>query len=429
MSEESVDSSNESSSGSSAHMIRVLQKEQREKSSYSSCESRTGRSKVAISKQRRARRQESGRHYRRKQSTSESETEEKDDDDERLCTEGSIHRLCINKLPLLFSPWKLEVTEEEIIQKLVNQFNSRKKTAASTADFKLEPNKTVSKNPGSVDKLCKQLPYNNFQNRLYVSQRHRRVPPILKYHGSNRKCGPIHLCWFFYRPGEIFAFTTNQGYRLVHDYSEFDFPNKIAGRLCTDEGFKVTKKRLLVGPDWEEAKTSKTSERPSMGDFPSLYSTFICELRPDASIRRVTKLSQSSKNMKFEACSVRFVSKLKIMDLPKILDHLSTIAKGLPTFAYMPPPNTSEEAEQGGAESTSPATEEEISNTVYNCYLVPVEKGIDFYDELDLQLAHKFRLAVVLGDWDEFSFDLGHKYHNDYALASKVELLRSVNHR
>ena len=205
--------------------------------------------------------------------------------------------------------------EETIIQALVQRHNARKKKYQFGGNYEPESD---CENDAELSKC-------GFDTKLYVCHRRGQIPPILKWHGSPRKTGPIHLVWFFYRPRKIFAFTTNQGFRLVHDYSEFHFPNKIAARLCTDAGFKEVDQRLLVGPCWEESRLSKANERASLSDLPSLYSSFTSELRHDASIMAVTDLSNSSHDVECKACSVRFVSSLSI------------IARGEDTFKYFPP--------------------------------------------------------------------------------------------
>ena len=347
---------------------------------------------------------------------SESETEIREDNkDEDWTTKGSIHRLCMNKIrKLLNLP---DATERKIIDTLVKNFNERKDTSGN---YELEP-----ESEQESDLLRRMLPRDNFHIRLYVSQRRGSVPPILKWYRSGRKSGPIHLVWFFYRSGEIFAFTTNQGHRLVHDYSEFDFPNKIAARLCTDKGFRVRKKRNLVGQDWEESKTTKHSERPSTSDLPSVYSTFTSTLRHNASIRGVTSFSYALVNVKFKACSVSFPCKLKIMDLPKVLNHLSAIAKGLPTFTYVG--NPEEPADEADSQNSAESSVLEISNTVYDSFLVPVNE--ELHNQLDLELSGRIRQAAVTQNYGDLPFDLGYKHHNDFAMPVKVELVCKVNKR
>ena len=343
-----------------------------------------------------------------------------DFDDDETRVELSIHRLYIDKLRKLPLPNKENATEEEMIAALVKNFNQRKKT---TGNFELE--KTSEKDPVL---LCNSLPRNNFQTRLYVSQRQGTIPAILKWYDSERKTGPIHLAWFFYRPEEIFALTTNHGYRLVHDYSEFDFPNKIAARLCTNKGFKVRRRRQLVGQDWEEAKASKTSERPSSSDLPSVYSTFTSELRRNASIRRVTDLSHSSSNVKFKACSVRFACRLKITDLPKVLNHLSRIANGLPTCTHVLWRHAEESEDEFDSRATVERSVLEISNSVFDSFLVAVTNA-ELCNELDFRLADQLGQAVVSGNFQDLAYHLGYKHHYDFALATNVTLIRVLNNR
>ena len=122
------------------------------------------------------------------QSDSETEVNEDADDDtdeeEATKAEGSIHRLCIDKLQKLL-PNTETSTEEGMIGSLVKSFNEKKKT---TGNVELEPS-----NGPQPELLCNVQSQENLHIRLYVSQQRGSVPPILKWYGSRRKCGPIHF--------------------------------------------------------------------------------------------------------------------------------------------------------------------------------------------------------------------------------------------
>ena len=322
-------------------------------------------------------------------------------------TDGSIHRISIPRLRKHLGVREdcQDKNEEDMIKDLVEKFNETRSDSDGQAAGKFEAVINATKE----SKLMTVSADNNFHVALFVSQTG-STPPILQWYDSNLKTGPIHTVWFFYRAREIFAITSGKGYLVVHDHSEFDFPNKIAGRLCSVDGCRSTAKKLLVGPACAESRVSKSSERPSVGDYPWLDSSFTTELRNDASVRQICNFG--SQVVEFRSCSVRFSSKFEIPKWPRILDHLSSIAKDKVTYLNKSP-------EECGANEPA-VMREENSTKVYNGYMVKTPPEV--YTELQEALLRRFRLSFESKDWSDFTFDLGYKHYKDFALAAKFEL-------
>ncbi|CAG7732008.1 unnamed protein product [Allacma fusca] len=286
---------------------------------------------------------------RQRQSIDDASSEASDSSD---TSEDSIQPTAIHKI--IFERFRkrlrtqsntaVESTpEEQIIDTIVKEYNENHKRKT---DCELDGEDTntcfqeVNSNPIELSPIFKKfLRRDQFSVKLFVKETFSQNY-ILKWNDSSLRNCNIHIIWFFYRPSEIFALTTNQGWNVVHNYSDFHFPIKTAARLCSEEGPKSTAEQVLIGEITKQSKTSKIGKGTNIDANPVLCNSYTAEIRKDASILKFPcfEIDREKKRgrtcIEFGVAFVRFKRRFKVEDIPLILDHLSAISRGERTFKF-----------------------------------------------------------------------------------------------
>ncbi|CAG7732007.1 unnamed protein product [Allacma fusca] len=296
-------------------------------------------------------------------------------------TEGSVQPMAIHKIilersherhpTLIVSSTPGELSrEEQIIYDIVGEYNQKHKPKPQQGDVCYQ---VMESNPIELPSDFEQFLHgDNFSEKQFMKVTLSQDCIIRSNHVDVRNTN-FHIVWFFYRPGEIFALTTNQAWRVVQKYSDHYFPRKIATRLCTEEGPKVTEDRVLIGEVIGRKTVCQIGKGTNVDATPVLRNSYTAEIRPDASILKLPCFTHGRKKylgrtcIEFGVAFVRFKLRLRFEDIPLILDHVSLIARGEKTWKFAGVEETDASIYQRSVVKVPPKLSTELEATLVNC--------------------------------------------------------------
>jgi hypothetical protein len=282
---------------------------------------------------------------------------------------------------------------EEVIKKIVNSYNNKNRKA----EYKKESSTEIIQ-------LNMQKQF-GFQIMIYT-QKYGGSSRLLKKYGIHFVQNTCNVVIFHYNSDCLFAVTKGAGWRLIQRYVDYDFPQKVAARILSEDGRKSFTDRQLLGNARSVNKTLKTDEPTDPFAAPSICTKFTARLRPNASILELKCFKTIKKSLAYVSVeigfgSVRFKKEFEVEDFFLILDHLNKIDKGEKTL-------------------TTDGGEEKQSEAFYR-YLHKVSPVDE--DKLNTILVERIRDGIQNNKMNYIQqFDFCHKYADSFSYGSKFTL-------
>lgn len=132
---------------------------------------------------------------------------------------------------------------------------------------------------------------------------------------------------FYTNDGNIYAQTTGYAWRVVCNYGDTDFPDRISRRLLDRKGMKSQSRRPISGNTVYQQKRSRNPERSNLTAKQNVLVSFTADLRENASIRGLNCFSKPNKKImvRVGGAFVSFSDGIKRSGIDKVINHLNKI--------------------------------------------------------------------------------------------------------
>lgn len=209
---------------------------------------------------------------------------------------------------------------------------------------------------------------------------------------------------------QIFALSSNKGYKAVQPYSDYTFPRKIALRLLDPDQRSKETSKLIIGSVLTSTEILRGNTSFDPNALHKIYTEFRASLKKTASLHQFPWFQQKGGKsptkpveLEIKEGGIRINKDLPFGAYPSILDHLAKIFHGEKTFQYSFPVPTKRKPEQDAKAAFE-----------FLDYFIPVSSERHFTLEKHL----KRELATILNQGGSFDWTFVHPHINDYFKAN-----------
>lgn len=208
------------------------------------------------------------------------------------------------------------------------------------------------------------------------------------------RCNIAIFCYF---NDSIYAITTNSAWKLVQNYRDPEFPQRIAARLLDKGGPKDYSKKPLFSQILKTSQRRRKGKKSTLDALnePHISLNYVACLRENASIYDLDcfdkKTKMSPVNVSINYGSIRFQCAIKIDSLSQLIEHLHKIYNGDPTCTT----KREEEEDSITYKQYLQVADEEVKTDLNRILLENLRKSIQNNDDNAME---NFELMHILMD-------------------------------